>query len=538
MRLPLQPIRDIHFDQRYINNVITPTSKDTYYALFGVALLIIITACINFINLATAQAIKRAKEVGVRKVLGANRSQLVKQFMGETTVLILIALVLGVGLAAIFLSGAGEWINIRIGADQLTQPVVMLWIAGLTVSVILIAGLYPSFVQSAYQPVESLRSQTGGLTRGFTLRKVLVVSQFAISQMLIVGTLIVAAQMDYFQNQDLGFNKDAVISMGLPDSAKVETFRQQLAANPGVKAVSFSSGAPSYANNAAGWVAPEYGVTKDDVTNVIFADENYIDMFGLKMLAGQKLIKTDPKNPAFNLVVNETLIHKMHIMDPAKAIGARFTINGQKVTIMGVVHDFQEESKHKARRSVVIMYAPRNFYMASVRIQPAAMGTTIAGIDKLYSTLQPNDLFDYEFLDEHIAKFYVQEQKVYTAFKFFSGIAIFIGCLGLYGLIMFAAAQRTREIGIRKVLGAPIASIVGLFSKEFVLLISIAFVIAAPLGYYMMNNWLNNYAYHITIGPWTFVLAIIASMIIAGITIAYQAIKAALVNPIKSLRSE
>jgi ABC-type antimicrobial peptide transport system permease subunit len=393
-------------------------------------------------------------------------------------------------------------------------------------------------VQSAYQPVDSLKNKTGGLTRGFTLRKTLVVSQFAISQILIVGTLVVANQMDYFQNQDLGFNKDAVVSMGLPDSAKREVFRQQLATNPGVKAISFSSGAPSYANNAAGWVAPDYGVTKDDVANVIFADENYIDMFGLKMLAGQKIRKIGPKDTTFNLVVNETLIHKMHIFDPAKAVGARFTINGQKVTIMGVVHDFQEESKHKARRSVVILYRPQNFFVASVRIQPTGMAKTISSIDKSWSALSPNDLFEYEFLDDHIAKFYVQEQKVYTAFKLFSGIAILIGCLGLYGLISFAASQRTREIGIRKVLGAPIASIVGLFSKEFVVLICIAFVIAAPVGYYAMHSWLQNYAYHIEIGTGIFVVAIAASFIIAGVTIAYQTIKAAMANPVKSLRSE
>jgi len=258
-------------------------------------------------------------------------------------------------------------------------------------------------------------------------------------------------------------------------------------------------------------------------------------MFGLKMLAGEKLRKGDT---AQNIIANETLIHKLGITDPAKAIGAHININGRNSTITGVVQDYQEESKQKKRRSVVLEYRPQWFFVANIKLQPTAMPETIGRIEKSWSALYPNNLFDFEFLDAHIASFYTQEQKVYTAFKMFSFIAIFIGCLGLYGLIMFAASQRTKEIGIRKVLGAPIASIVGLFSKEFVLLIAIAFLIAAPLGYYMMNNWLNNYAYHITIGPWTFVLAIIASLIIAGITIAYQTIKAALVNPVKSLRSE
>jgi putative ABC transport system permease protein len=538
VRLPIQPLRDIHFDQRYINNVVTPVSKDTYYALFGVALLIIITACINFVNLATAQAIRRAKEVGVRKVLGANRSQLVKQFLGETSVLVFIALILGVCLAAFFLSAAGAWLNIKIDASELGQPIVIEWIAGITIAVILIAGLYPAFVQSAFQPVDSLKNKAGRMAKGFTLRKGLVVAQFAISQILIVGTLIVAHQMDYFENQDLGFNKNAVISIYLPDRKQSETFRHELMGNPGVKQVCFSTGAPSYANNAAGWSAPGYGVTKDDIANVVAADENYIDMFGLKMLAGEKLRKTDTTDTAQNFIANETLIHKLGITDPAKAIGVHITLNGRNSTITGVVQDYQEESKHKKRRSVVLEYQPKYFFVANIKLQPVAMPQTIDRIGKAWTALYPNNLFDFEFLDTHIASFYTQEQKVYTAFKIFSFIAIFIGCLGLYGLIMFAASQRTKEIGIRKVLGAPIASIVGLFSKEFVLLIAIAFLIAAPLGYYMMNSWLNNYAYHITIGPGTFVLAIIASMIIAGITIAYQTIKAALVNPVKSLRSE
>jgi len=538
VRLPLQPLKDIHFDQRYINNVITPMSKDTYYALFGVALLIIITACINFINLATAQAVKRSKEVGVRKVLGAQRSQLVKQFLGETTVLVVMALVIGVSLAALFLSQAGAWLNIKIDAGQLAEPVVIGWIGCLTILVILVAGLYPAFVLSAFQPVDSLKNKIGNFSRGFTVRKGLVVAQFAISQILIVGTLVVAHQMDYFENEDLGFNKDAVVSITVPDSAKGVILKQELVNNPGVKQVSFSSGAPSYNNNFTNLSAPEFGIIKDDVTEIKFIDENYIDMFGLKMLAGEKISKVDVKDTAQNVVVNETLIRKMSIMDPRTAVGKRIHVNGQMATIIGVVQDFQSESKHKTRRACVLEYRSQRFFMASVKMQPVGMAHTIDYINKSWSALFPNDLFKYEFLDEHIASFYTQEQKVYTAFKLFSFIAILIGCLGLYGLISFAASQRTKEIGIRKVLGAPMMSIVGLFSKEFILLISLAFVIAAPVGYYAMKNWLQNYAYHINIGAGIFIIAIAASIIIAAITISYQAIKAALVNPIKSLRSE
>ncbi len=538
VRLPIQPLKDIHFDQRYINNVVTPTSKDTYYALFGVALLIIITACINFINLATAQAIKRAKEVGVRKVLGAVRSQLIKQFMGETTVLVLTALILGVVIAALFLSKAETWLSIKIGGGQLTEPVVIIWIGCITILVIFAAGLYPAFVQSAFQPVDSLKNKTGKTVRGFSLRKSLVVAQFTISQILIVGTIVVANQMDFFQNQDLGFNKDAVVSLPIPNSAKTEVLKQDLVNNPRVKQISLSSGAPSYNSNYTSFSAPQFGVIKDDVTEVKDIDENYIDMFGLKMLAGQKITKTNIKDTIQHIVVNETLIHKLGITDPEKAVGQHIKMNGQPATIIGVVGDFQSESKHKKRRACALEYRAQNFFMASVRIQSRGMSSTIDHISKSWSALFPDDLFQYEFLDDHIASMYTQEQKVYTAFKFFSCIAILIGCLGLYGLIAFAASQRTKEVGIRKVLGAPIMSIVGLFSKEFVVLIIIAFLIAAPAGYFIMYKWLNNYAYHIDIGAGIFFIAIAASFIIAALTIAYQTIKAAMVNPVKSLRSE
>jgi ABC-type antimicrobial peptide transport system permease subunit len=325
VRLPLQPLKDIHFDQRYINNIVTPTSKGTYYGLFGVALLIIITACINFINLATAQAIKRSKEVGVRKVLGANRTQLIKQFLGETTVLVLLAVIVGVSIASLFLSKAALLLNINIDAGQLWQPMVIVWIVCLTVAVILIAGLYPSFVQSAFQPVDSLKNQTVKSVRGFSLRKGLVVAQFAISQVLIVGTLIVARQMNYFQNQDLGFNKDAIVSFFIPDMKKAAALRQYMANDPGVAQFTFSSGAPTYNNSFTSFNAPQFGITKDDVTEVKFVDESYMGMFGLKMLAGQKITRRDIKDTTQNIIVNETLIHKMGIMDPAKAVGQRYT---------------------------------------------------------------------------------------------------------------------------------------------------------------------------------------------------------------------
>lgn len=537
--LPLQPLRDIHFDQRYLNNTVSPTaSRSTYWALAIVALFIIITACINFINLATAQATRRAKEVGVRKVLGANRPQLIRQFLGETAFLVIISLLLGIIIAYLFMPQAVNWLDIKLDHTQIFQPVILGLVLALGLLIVLLAGLYPAFIQSAFKPVLSLKSSTGNNFRGLTLRKSLVFVQFAASQILIVGTLIVARQMDFFKNQDLGFNKEAVITFNLPDESKQQIIAQQLANDPGIKDLSFSSGAPSYNSSFAPFRAPEIGLTKDDVTEIKFIDEHYTDMFGLRMLAGNKIVKQHENDTTHQLVINETLMHKLGIQNPQDAIGKGFIASGEPVIITGVMQDFQSESKHKKRRPCILLYRAGRFFSASVKLQPQHMPETIARIEKVWTALFPDDLFDYEFIDDHIAQFYKQEQKVYTAFRLFSILAILIGCLGLYGLVAFSAVQRTREVGIRKVLGASILNIVGLFAKEFMLLIAIAFLIAAPVAYYMMHAWLENFAYHIGINAAIFLAALAVSFIIAGGTIAYQSVKAAVANPLKNLRTE
>ena len=538
-RLPLQPLKDIHFDQRYLNQDVTPTtSKDSYFALAAIAVFIIIIACINFVNLATAQAIRRAREIGVRKVLGSSRSQLIRQFLGETSFMVLIALVIGLLAVTLFLPQLAQWLDIKIAVQQLAAPNTLWVIVGITVTMILLAGLYPAFIQSSFNPVQSLKSQSDVSTKGLTLRKSLVVVQFAISQIMIVGTLVVAYQMDFLKNRDLGYDKDAVVSIGIPNEEKREVLRQQLISNPGVKEVSFASGTPANSFSYCDFSSPELGITKGDVTEMKCIDENYIHMFNLKMLAGENIAKKNDLDTTHQAIVNERLMQGLNITDPREIIGKHILLNGWYTTVAGVVQDFQSESKHKKRRPCALLYRSRNFFTACIKLQPAGMQKTIARIDKSWSALFPDDIFQYEFLDEHIAKWYRQENKQYTAFKLFAGIAILICCLGLYGLVAFAAAQRTKEVGIRKVLGASLSNIVMLFSKEFIVLIVIAFLIAAPLGYFIMNNWLQNFAYQVNIHAGIFVVAILASFLIAGITISYQAIKAVVVNPVKSLRSE
>ena len=311
--------------------------------------------------------------------------------------------------------------------------------------------------------------------------------------------------------------------------------------SPGVKEFCFSSGAPGISDNFTSFSSPEAGISKDDVTELKFIDERYMKMFALQTLAGQPVQRTNAgeNDTVYNVAVNETMIHKLGITSPQRAIGAHIILNGSwMATIMGVVKDFQSESKHKKIRPCVLLYRQDAFYMASVKLQPRGIHQTVARIGDAWSRLFPENVFTYEFLDDHIAAWYSQEQKEYTAFKLFACIAILIGCLGLYGLVAFATTQRTKEVGIRKVLGASLADIVFLFSKEFALLIALAFLIAAPVAYYVMNNWLQSFAYQVTIGAGIFVIAVLSSFVIAACTIAHQALKAAVVNPVKSLRTD
>ncbi len=537
--LILQPLREVHFDQRYLYiDISSTTSRQTYWALAGIALFILITACINFINLATGQAVSRAKEVGVRKVLGARRPQLIGQFMGETAIQVVAAVLLGLLIAFLLTPRLSVWLNIDIQSQELLETPVMLLLLALTLLIIPMAGLYPAFVQSAFRPAISLKGKPLVSRGGLGLRRGLVILQFGISQLMIIGSIVVARQMDFFQNRDLGFNKDFVISFDIPDSAHRQVLWQKLSAIPGISAISFNSGAPTYVNNATSFQAPQLGVTGENITELKFVDEHFIRMYDIKMLAGDTITRAfkKPKDTSYNIVVNETLVQALNIKDPRTAINQMIRVSGVPCIITGVVQDFQSESKHKKRRAVVMLYDESNFGSASVRINPVGMHATIDQIDKTWSSLYPQLLFNYEFLDEHIASFYRQEQKFYTAFWLFSCIAIFIGCLGLYGLIAFATIQRTREVGIRKVLGASIPDILVLFSKEFVWLILAAFVIAAPLAWLVMHSWLANFAYQIGIGWEIFVIAIGVSVVIAALTISYKSIRAALANPTKSLR--
>nr|WP_293837396.1 ABC transporter permease [uncultured Arsenicibacter sp.] len=535
--LLLQPLREIHFDQRYLNQITMPRSKETIYGLACVALFIILTACINFINLATAQAVRRSKEVGIRKTLGAYRRQLIGQALGETSMLVGIAAVLALFFVRLFLPYAKDLLDIRLTFTQLGEPQVIAGISGILIATILLAGLYPGFVQSGFLPTKALKSRMTNIhLGGLAVRKGLVMLQFAITQVIIIGTLVVASQMDFFMNQDLGYAKEAIVLLSAGD--KPDVFLQKLRENPGVQQFSFASAAPSYNNNFAPFKSPERGLHENDVTELKHVDEQYISLHGLSLLAGDPIRKRAKGDTLYKVVVNQTLIRRLGFTDAARAIGHRFFIGNQPVLIQGVVRDFQSESKHKQVRPCILVYNPGAFWQVSIKLHPQHMRETLAEIEADWVKLNPEYIFQYEFVDDHLAQLYTQESNMYNAFRIFSAISILIGSLGLLGLVSLIAVQRTKEIGIRKVLGASSGSIAVLFSREFLVLMSIAFCVAAPLAWYGMSNWLRQYAYHINIGPSIYLITFFSMVILVVVTISYQSLKAALMNPVKSLRSE
>ncbi|RWY50137.1 ABC transporter permease [Mucilaginibacter gilvus] len=539
----LQPLSDMHFDTRFGNTIGDhSTSMATLRILGLIAVLIIVMASINFINLSTAQSVSRSKEVGIRKVLGSTRKQLISQVLGETTLIVVFSVAIAVAIAELALPYLK---NIATVPDniRLFNAGTMMFLALTTIAVIILSGIYPALVVSGFKPILAIKNKiTAASVGGIPLRRALVVGQFFIAQLLIIGTLVAVKQMNYVNDADLGFNKSAVLILpGYTDSislGKMQTFKQQLLQNPQVKSVSFTSDAPSSDNN---WGSNFY--YNNDMKGATFgvfmkfADADYFKTFGFKFAAGGGFDLSDTTR---QVVVNETLVHKLGVKNAGDAIGKTFKLGGAKkwANIIGVVKDFKTNSLRDAVRPIVILTQKEYEGQAAVKIQTTSLSKTTAAVKALWEKTYPEYAYSGYFLDEKIAKFYEQENKLALVYKIFAGIAIFISCLGLYGLVSYMAVQRTKEVGVRKVLGASVANIVFMFSKEFLLLIGIAFLIAMPTAWYLMSQWLQNFAYRIPLTAGVFLLAIVGSMGIAWLTVSYKALKAALVNPVKSLKSE
>ncbi|MBC3791814.1 ABC transporter permease [Spirosoma utsteinense] len=534
----LQALADIHFNAQY-GGVMTKTNL---WVLALIGLFLIITACVNFINLATAQAINRAKEVGVRKALGSLRGQLFWQFIAETGLITVVAMLLAVLGSQLALPFVNDWFQSGMRIDFLANWQLTAFTGLLVVVVTFFSGSYPGLILARFQPVVALKGKLSQQSiGGFNTRRTLIVTQFAISQMLIIGVIIIASQMRFAQQSDLGFDKEAVVMVPIASESKLQTqhtIQNRFSRLAGVKRVALCQAAPASDNN---WnTSPRYDNRSEDESfsiNVRAADDQYTSLFGLQLVAGRNIY---PADTVREFLVNETFAKKLNLNKAQEVIGKVISLNGDRLKgpIVGVVRDFHNLSFHEDISAVCIASATEQYSYYAVKINLANARTTLAGLEKVWTETHPDQIFEYQFLDEQIAEFYETEALMLKLIQAFAAIALFIGCLGLYGLVSFMAAQKTKEIGIRKVLGSSTGQIVWIFVNEFSRLILIAFVVAAPIAWYAMNAWLKNFEYKIDLGIGVFALAILGTFVVAMLTIGYRAVSAALMNPINALRTE
>jgi predicted permease len=537
----VQPLSEIHSDDRFGNFNYNTVSRTSLIFLSAIAVVLILTACINFINLSTAEAVRRAREVGIRKALGSSRLQLVRQFMGETTLLTIFSVFVAVGLTYIGLSFLNPFLELSLKLNFLSGSNLWIYLLAVTVVVSLFAGLYPSFVMSAFKPALAMKSSLASNTSGYGMRRTLVVAQFFISQLLIIATIIILRQMDYLANKDLGFKKNAIINIEIPrreepgkGESKMRTLREQISALSGVQNASLNNSAPS-SSNVSGTNFRLQGKDQDFGTQVKQVDGNYVNMFELKLLAGEDIGDYDT---ARGFIVNEKLFETVGMTSPDEIIGKEIRMWGRTLPVVGVVRNFHTVSLAQAIEPVVILNRLRGFTNLSVQLNPSSVQQTLPQIQALWEQAYPEGIFSYEFLDEQVRNFYESERKMSVLLGIFTSMAIFIGCLGLYGLVTFMANQRNKEIGIRKVLGASVSGIILIFSREFVILIFIGFALAAPAAWFGMQNFLNEFAFKVPIGPSIFLAGVGTTILIAMITVGYRSFKAATANPVDSLRSE
>ena len=529
----LQPLSDIHFNPEFDGKM----SRKNLWALSLIGIFLIITAAVNFINLATAQALNRAREVGIRKALGGLRGQLFWQFIIETAIINVVAMLLAFALIRLTLPYLSMLLDIPVNADFFGDTYLLLFLPLLLLLVIFLSGAYPGLIMAGFQPVRALKGQLSQKhVGGFSLRRGLVITQFVISQLLIIGTLIIVYQMHYVSRVNMGFQKDAIVMVQIPSNAKskVSTLKSELSRLPAVEGFSFCNQAPIGSGGGREMVYDTRSRRENYDVILKMADEQYLSTFGLQLLAGRNLI---PSDSIREYLVNETLVKKLGVVNE-DVIGRNAMLDDVKGIIVGVIKDFHNESLHTSIAPLAITSRPRSYEYCAVKINTTSLQPTINTLQKTWAIVYPDNIFQSEFLDERIARFYQLDQRIQQIIQTFTAVAIFIACLGLYGLVSFMAARKTKEVGVRKVLGASIQSILWLFGKEFIRLLLIAFVIAAPLSWWVMNKWLEGFAYRISPGIEIFILAIFITLIITALTVGYTSVKAALMNPVKSLKSE
>jgi putative ABC transport system permease protein len=528
----LQPLKEVHFDARYGGTI----QRSLLVILSIVGMLLLIISCVNFLNMATAQSTKRAKEIGTRRVLGSSKSHIFWQFITETALIVIAAMMTGTVLALMFLPVLSNWIQVPL---DLKFKFELVWfILALLLVCVFAGGVYPATVLSRFKPVNALKNMLGNsIGSSVIARKLLLVGQNVIAQVLIICALLVTQQVDFLKTTDMGFDKSAVVMVPLPDHSdnKLYHLRQQLSVNPQIKSLSFCYRAPAATENKGGSVKIDDAPWANFVARSTIGDTAYLKTFGMRLLAGRNITAS---NTAKEVLVNELLMQRLGFKSAGQILGHQLVVGDfgdQKHTIVGVVRNFNMQSLSKPFEPDLIASNADFYQYMAVKIGDNA---GLGSVEKVWKSAFPQSGFEYSFVDDQIAAFYQKEDMINKIIKASTGIAIFISCLGLLGLVSLLTVHRVKEIGIRKVLGASVGSIVHLISKDFIRLVGFSLLIATPVAWYIMHLWLQGFAYRIEIKWWVFAFAGLFSVIIAFITISFRSVKAAVANPVKSLRSE
>ncbi|WP_128546006.1 ABC transporter permease [Larkinella soli] len=545
-KLFLIPVPETHLYDR-INDIVTPTNSTTYlYILASIALFTLLIACINFMNLSTARSAKRAAEVGIRKVMGAERGALVGQFLGESMVLSLLALVIALALVSLLLPVFNGLTDKSLSAAELFEPKILLSFMGLALLTGLVAGSYPAFYLSLFNPALVLKGKFANTLSAVALRRGLVVFQFVVSIGLVLATFVIQEQMRYLRNKSLGFTQDQQIAVPLrgDESRQIyNTYRTEILKNNQVVAAAGTQYYPGIINPSDfSLYRPDQSVKEGQIVKTNWVDYDYLQTMGFKLVAGRMFSRQFPGDTNNRMVVNEATLRKFQI-PLNKAIGQQLMFDWQGETnryeIVGVLRDFHFEDLHKTIEPYGFMLNNRPSYgYIIVHVSTANMSNVLGFLEQKWKSLRPDEPFEYTFLDEDFQKNYRAEARTSRIVSYFTAISILISCLGLFGLAAFAAQQRTKEIGVRKVLGASVTNIVLMLSKDFLKLVLIAILIASPIAWWAMSKWLEDFAYRIDIPWWVFVVSGVLAVAIAFLTVSFQSIRAALMNPVKSLRSE
>lgn len=538
-KFALQSLDQIHFDDRYYNFETVTISQEKLFAMGAIAVLILLISAVNYVNLNIALGINRSSEVGIRKVFGGTQKDLSIRFLLESFLLTFFAFAVSLGLTEILLPSFNSSFGFNVDTASISSLQTALYLIGLFVVLSLAAGFYPAIFISRFNPIRALKNKLELSSSGkFSLRKILVIFQFGVSQALLIGALIVIDQMNYFENADIGFEKESVVEINIGDSqeSNLSTLKSQLLSESFVSNVSFSNTGTVSGSMWGGDFTFSGEDIKEGVSQIKFVDNAYINTYGLQLVVGQNINETAG---TIQHIVNQKFVKLLgYGSDYSKVIGKNLKLWGNEGPIIGVVKDFVTTSLHQEIEPVIIEFNRPLFYQAAIKLKTANVNAAISRIDEIWNSIWTDDIFDFDFLDETYKNQYIEEKNLSNILSLFTVLALVIGGLGLFGLASFIVEKRAKEVGIRKVLGANIWDILKIFNKEFVVMIIWGFVIFAPFAYYFMNNWLQSFAHRINISPVVFIISITATMVVAVLTVSIRSMRTALRNPTDSLRYE